>query len=237
MQHALRVVRAHGLPEAAERDVATALRASSSGPLEFAYQAGADARLERGELLDRCAAVFFCFAAANLADDLADGDARYLPPRAAPGAQFILHSLCFETLLGTSVGRRVVQDVATQLVMGGAQQQREVRTRAWTFPVSRDVAVGVAGRQYAAYLRILWAGSPLARRARRVGMDLGIAAHVAADVASGDPRVTTLSSRDRERLLAWAGEAMARLERVDLDCIRAVLKGLSPTTGARAQTR
>jgi hypothetical protein len=210
-QTALRRIRAHDLPDQAERDLVSALGAARSGPLDFVYLAGLDAGLPRDELLARGAAVFFIFAAGNLADDVSDGDCTYLPPRAAPGVQFMLQNLVFDTLLESSVPRSDLQAAAAELVRGAGQQQREIRTARWTFELAREVALGIAGGQYAAYLRLLWAGTPLSSGAASVGSDLGSAGHVALDITSNDPRVTTLSPADRHALVAWAREAVDRL--------------------------
>ncbi len=227
-QTALRQLRARALPEQAERDLAAALEATRGGPLEFVYLAGLDSGLPREELLARGTAVFFIFAAGNLADDVADGDCTYLPARAAPGAQFILQNLVFDVLLGTSIPREDLQAAAAELVRGACQQQREVRTSSWTFELARDVALGIAGGQYAAYLRLLWAGTPLSKDAARIGTDLGAAGQVAMDLTSNDPRATALSPEDRRGLVAWAREAAARLRPLDLQSVRAGLAAIMP---------
>ena len=69
------------------------------------------------------------------------------------------------------------------LAQGAGPQGLEVRTLEWTAPVFRQVAEGLAGQQWAAYLRLLWAGTPLAERSG-AGHGLGIAAHVAEDIRS-----------------------------------------------------
>lgn len=231
-QYALRQLRARELGELAERDVVASLEAARTGPLDFAYLAGVDARLPRAELLARGTAVFFNFAAANLTDDIADGDCTYLPIRAAPGAQFILQNLFYEVLLSTQVPRADIAQVAGELVRGASQQQREVRVKRWTLELAREVALGIAGRQYAAYLRLLWAATALAPRAVQVGTDLGVAGHVALDLSCGDPRVATLSEPDRRALVDWARAALGRLRALELDSVQAAIAGIEPALGA-----
>lgn len=226
---ALRQIRERDLPEQAERDLVSALEAVRGGPLDFVYLAGLDAGLPRAELLTRGAGVFIVFAAGNLADDLADGDCTYLPLRAAPGVQFILQNLAFELLLESSVPRDELRSAAAHLVRGAGQQQREVRTSRWTFDLAREVALGIAGDQYAAYLRLLWAGTPLSRDAAWIGSNLGVAGHVALDIASNDPRVTTLSPDDRRALIAWAREAFARVRTLELQSVRAAVATVATT--------
>lgn len=227
-QTALRLILARGLAAEAERDLVKALEATRGGPLEFFYLAGLDSGLPRAELLARGAAAFFIFAAGNLADDVADGDCTYLPPRAAPGVQFMLQNLVFDVLLESSVPREDLKAAAAMLVVGAGQQQREIRTESWTFELSRDVALGIAGGQYAAYLRLLWAGTALSEGATSVGSDLGSAGHVALDITSNDARVTTLSPADRRALVAWSREAVSRLRPLGHRSIQASLATITP---------
>ena len=78
-QETLRILRGLNLPETAETDVIAALEvARPNNPLDVAYWATLQAKLERDESIWRAAAVFFSFAAANLADDVSDGDCHYL---------------------------------------------------------------------------------------------------------------------------------------------------------------
>lgn len=227
-QASLRQIRSREFPEQSERDLVTALTVARPGPSEFIYLAGLDAGLPRAELLARGAAVFFIFSAGNLADDVCDGDLTYLPLRAAPGVQFILEHLAYEVLLTSSVSREDLKAAASTLARGACQQQREVRTSAWTFDLAREVALGIAGAQYAAYLRLLWAGTALSKDAESVGLDLGAAGHVALDISSNDSRVTTLSPEDRRALVAWARDALHRLKAFDLKSVRAALATVDP---------
>jgi len=226
-QQALRLLRQLDLPEQAERDLLSCMEAAKPGPLDFAYLAGLDAGLERDDLLLRSAAIFFNFAAGNLADDLADGDCDYLELRAAPSAQFMLQNLCVLAAATSGAGVVALAEFAAELVRAAGPQQIEVRTSRWTLAQARRVGEGIVGRQYAAHLRLLWAGSTLELKAEELGLALGIATHVAEDLRTADPRVTSLPLEEREQLIAWGSQAATRLDGTGLrsiDAARAALR-------------
>jgi hypothetical protein len=229
-QEALRALRRHRLPEEAERDVLAAMEAGRPGPLALLYAAGAEAGLGREVLLRRAAGLFFCSCAANLADDLADGECTYLaqPQRLGPGVQFALQSLCFATLARAEVAAPVLAEAAGAMVTAAGLQVLEVRTAAWTAPRFKQVAEGIAGQQWALYLRVLWEGTALAERAGVVGRSLGLAAHVAEDIHSGDERFHGMPEEDRREVLAWAREAVDTVRREGLACLDAVLRTMEP---------
>ncbi|MGK3990163.1 hypothetical protein WME99_44375 [Sorangium sp. So ce136] len=233
-QQALRAVGGSALGPVEQGHVLRALEAGRSGPLAFSYAAGAEAGLSREILLTRGAAVFFSFCAANLADDLADGDCTYLeaPTRTGPTVQFILQSFAFAMLARGAVPPDVIARAGADLVAAGGAQLIELRTTTWTATTAREVAEGIAGLQYAAYLRILWAGTPLEPAAPRAGRALGIAAHVAQDLTSGDPRIHSLAQGDRREVMLWARDLAIALRKENLRCIDAALGAIEPTLQA-----
>jgi hypothetical protein len=236
-QEALRALRRHGLPEEAERDVLAAMEAGRPGPLALLYAAGAEAGLGRAVLLRRAAGLFLCSCAANLADDLADGECTYLeqPQRLGPGVQFALQSLCFATLARAELPAPMLAEAAEDMVTAAGLQVLEVRTAAWTAPRFKQVAEGIAGQQWALYLRVLWEGTARAGRAVTVGRSLGVAAHVAEDVRSGDARFHGMSEEDRRTVLAWAREAVDAVRHEGLACLDAVLRTVEPLLSLEAQ--
>lgn len=223
-QEALRVLRRQGLPELAERDVLVALEAGQPGPLPFLYEAGAEAGLPREVLMPRAVGLFFSFCAGNLADDVIDGDCTYYaePLRVAPYVQFTLQNLAWATLARVVPAEALARGAAA-LVAAAGPQALEVRTREWTAPVYREVAEGIAGQQWAAYLRLLWAGTPLEEHAV-AGRHLGVAAHVAEDVRSEDARFFGMPPAHRREVLAWAREAAEEVRRRELRCLGAALR-------------
>lgn len=236
-QEALRIVNKSGLHELAERDVLRTLQAARlGGPLDLLYDCAAAARLERQQRLVRGAAIFFSFAAGNVADDIADAECDYLeePTRTGPCVQFILQNLFFATATNAGVSVETLNDVALSLARAGGPQLLEVRTRQWTAELARIVGESIAGLQYAAYLRLLWAGTPLEARAIEVGTALGVAGHVARDLATDDPRISTLPPSDASQVIAWAREQADVLRRENLPCLDATLRYIDPIL---AQTR
>ena len=230
-QESLRVLSLSGLHEMAERDVLKALDvAQAHGPLDLIYDCGLEAKLERQTLLTRGVAIFFSYAAGNLADDLADGDCTYLaePARTGPCVQFVLQNLFFAAALRSGVSCAVLDEVISTLARASGPQLIEVRTRQWTAELTRLVAESIAGLQYAAYLRLLWDGTPLEARAREIGMSLGVANHVAKDLLTQDPRCATLSPEHTAEVVAWAREHAETLRREGLACLEATLRHVDP---------
>ncbi|MBN1205928.1 MAG: hypothetical protein JXB05_13510 [Myxococcaceae bacterium] len=228
-QEALRVLRRLNLPETAERDVVAALEAAQPGPLALLYEAGVEAGLRREALLARGAGIFLSFAAGNLADDVSDGDCTYYasPYRVGPYVQFLLQNLAWATLARAEVPGEVLAEAAGALASAAGPQALEVRTQAWTAPIFRRVAEGLAGQQWAAYLRLLWTGTPLAERSA-VGHGLGIAAHVAEDIRSKDPRFFSMPEADQREVVRWARAGMEGVRREGLRCLDAALRRIDP---------
>ena len=112
--------------------------------------------------------------------------------------------------------------------MAAGQQLIEVRTQRWSALVFREVAEGIAGRQWSAYLQILWCDTALSSRAVTVSMNAGLAGHVVKDISSGDPRYTTLPQADKREVVAWARAAAQALRDEHLRCLDALLLTIDP---------
>ena len=229
-QEVLRVLNRQSLPEVSQRDLLAALEAGRPGPLAFLYEAGAEAGLPYQKLLTRAMAIYFNFCAGNLADDLMDGDCTYLsePFQLGPCVQYILQTLCFRTLVEAELPGPTLAAATQELVTAAGQQLIEVRTRQWSAPVFREVAEGIAGRQWSAYLQILWCDTTLASRAVTVSMNAGLAGHVVKDISSGDPRYTTLPEADKHEVVTWAVAAARALREEKLRCLDALLRTIDP---------
>jgi hypothetical protein len=228
-QEVLRVLRRLGLPEQAEQDVVAALEAAQPGPLGLLYEAGVEAGLRREALLVRGTGIFLSFAGGNLADDLCDGECTYYahPVQVGPYVQFLLQNLAWATLARAEVPGEVLAEAALALAEAAGPQALEVRTREWTAPLFQRVAQGLAGQQWAAYLRLLWAGTPLAE-CSVAGHGLGIAAHVAEDIRSRDPRFFSMPEADQREVVRWARAGMDGVRRQGLRCLDAALRSIDP---------
>jgi hypothetical protein len=224
-RRALAIVSRTDLPEVATSDVVAVMEDSRPGPLQFAYEAARQAGCDREVVLDRGAAIFFNHCAGQIADDLADGDCDYLddPHKTGPAAQYILQNLFYETLVACGTGPDVIAAIARDLAEAAGAQHVEVRTRCWTAPLALSVGEGLVGRQYSAYMRLLWADTPLEHRAPKVGCLLGLALHVVADLRSGDPRITTLSASDRALVLQRARASADALDSLGLPWLDTIL--------------
>ena len=227
---ALDILSRQPVPDISQEDLLAALNAGRLGPLPFLYEAGVEAGLPHQTLVARGAAIYFNFCAGNLADDLMDNECTYLsePFRLGPCVQYILQTLCFQTLTEAGLPSHVLSSFAKDLVVAAGQQLVEVRTKQWSASLFREVAEGIAGRQWSAYMQILWSGTALADRAVAVGMNAGVAAHVVKDIRSRDPRYTTLPEADKRQVVAWAVAAAEMLRKEKLRCLDAVLRTIDP---------
>jgi hypothetical protein len=227
---ALSILSRQHLPEMSQEDLLAALTAGRPGPLAFLYEAGAEVSLPHQQLVSRATAIYFFFCAGNLSDDLSDGDCTYLtePSRLGPCTQLTLQNLFFQTLLEADLPSRTLSQAIRELIQAVGQQHIELRTKQWTASVFREVAEGIAGRQWSAYLQILWCDTKLASRAATIGMNAGTAAHVALDIKSQDPRYTTMPEADKREIVNWAVETTGALRKENLRCIDAVLRSIDP---------
>jgi len=230
----LRAVRGLELPEVAERDVLLALEAALPGPLALVWAAGREAGLAPEVLRARSVGLFLAFAAGNLADDLCDGDCTQWeqPERHAPYVQFLLQNLAWSELAAGGLSNRALQRMGTELARGAGPQALEVRTGTWTAPLYRQVAEGIAGRQWAAYLTALLDGTDLEARAAAVGLSLGVVAYTVEDVRSGDARFFSLSPAEKDEVIGWAQGHAASLEGVGVAWLERTLAPLRSALAA-----
>lgn len=211
----LRALHALSIPTPAERDVLRALEAAyEPGLLQLFYEAAIEGGLEREDALLRASGCFVSFAAGNLADDVVDGDCDYLDDatRDGPTLQFLLQNLAWELWLNSGASRAALAGAARSLAAAAGPQQVEVRTRTWTAQLFADVAEGIAGRQWRAYLEVLWSGTALEPDAGRAGRAMGIAGHVAEDFRTADDRFFTMTPAEQHKTLALAHALTDELE-------------------------
>jgi hypothetical protein len=210
--------------EAAVADLSAAIRAVRPGILDFVSALAREAGVAPAIVDARCIAIAYSAAAVNLADDLADAECDYLeePYRSGPTTQYLLQCLFFQKLCELGTPADVLYQVTCDFEHVAALQHVELTTRSWAFDTSRRVAEGITGRQLAAYLRVALAGSDLAKHALAIGVDVGVATHVAVDAQTRDPRFTTLPDVDKIRLVEVALASTERAEAFGLDSIRPV---------------
>jgi hypothetical protein len=228
------------LPRVAEADVVAVLKAAHRrGPATLLYEAAHEAGLGREELFARASATFLGFCAGNLCDDLIDGDCTYLSPavRCGPGVQCLLQQLWASRLLAAGVPPAAVEWAFSELAIAAAYEQLEAHTTRWDAATYREIGEGSAGRQWAADLRLLWAGTRLETSAATCGRDAAVLGHVHEDRTSDDGRFTSLSEDDRAEVLAWAAEAADRLASRGLRFTSLVLAAVAPTVAAAHGSR
>jgi hypothetical protein len=222
-------LRALELPTEAENDLVAVLEAGRVA-LPFLNEAAMEPVGDRSVFLRRAAGIYAGFCAGNLADDLIDGDATYLadPARLGPSLQFTLQHLGTAIVLDSGVPADVLARASWEMVRGAATAQVENRTESWTFATYRDMNVGAAGRQYASFLQVLWAGTPLAEHAEAVGLELGTISRVAQDIVQQKHRFLLLSKADQKRALAWARALLERVRKRPLGCVQLVVASIGP---------
>lgn len=230
----LRVLEELELAGSADREVLAALEAAQDAPLlQLLYEAGHEAGLERDDLHLRAAGCFLSFAAGNLADDLIDGDCDYLDDaiRLGPSTQFLLQNAAYRCWLSSSSPKEAVQRCADHLARAAGPNHLEVRTQQWTAALFQHVGEAIAGRQWAAYLEVLWGGTVLEDRAARVGFGIGVVGHLAEDIRSGDARWTSMSDDDKAAVRTWALSRAAALKREGLVTVDHVLRASALVLG------
>lgn len=228
-REALGAVRRLELPQEAERDYLAVLEAGRVA-LPFINEATFEQQGDRARALRRAAGIYTLFCAGSLGDDLIDGEVHYLPDpvRTAPSIQFALQALGTGLLLESGVPADVLAQASFELVRAASLVQIENRTSQWTLAPYRAVAEAVSGRQYVAFLSMLWAGTPLAAQAAGVGLELGTLSRILKDVTENKDRFFTLNAHERRAVLDWAHELLELGRARDLSCARLVVASLEP---------
>ncbi len=215
-----------------------ALRAAAPGPCPLLLEAGQDAGLDRSDAIDRAATCFLAFAAFNLCDDLSDGDCTYLPHAPAQAVVLILNSLFVSSLRDLHLSSDVEAHVLEDLLAAEEAQVLELRSSAWDAARLRVVTDGIAGRQWAAYLRVMWAGSPKEHLSTEVAVNIGRVGLLAGDIRCEDPRFATLPQLDRRLVLEEALTGLRALESVGARVGQSVATDCEPVIAAElAQVR
>ncbi len=224
---------AHRLDPAVDRLVVGALRAAAPGPCLLLLQAGQDAGLDRAEEIDRASACFLTFSAFNLSDDLSDGECTYLPPPQAQAVVLILNPLFAASLRELHLPSEVEALVLRDLVAAEEAQVLELSTVSWDAARLRVVTDGIAGRQWAAYLRIMWAGTPMESLSAEVALAIGRVGLLAGDITSEDPRFVTLPPSDQRVAITEALAELRALESVGTRVAQSVVDECEPIITAR----
>jgi hypothetical protein len=211
-----------------DRLVVRALTAAAPETRRVLLQAGLDAGLGREDAISRAATCFFTSSAFNLSDDLSDGDCDYLPAAPAQAVGLILHSLFVAALRDLHLPPNVEERVFQDLVAAEEAQVLETITTSWDATRLRIVTDGIAGSQWSAYLRVMWAGTRMEQISSDVAWNFGRVALLAGDIMTADPRYTTLSEADRRSALEDALTSLHALESVDAQFTQSVVAGCGP---------
>ena len=211
-----------------DRLVVRALRAAAPEARQVLVQAGLDGGLRREDAINRAATCFFTSSAFNLSDDLSDGDCDYLPPASAQAVVLILHSLFVAGLRDLHLTPDVEEQVLQDLVAAEEAQVLETISTSWDATRLRIVTDGIAGSQWAAYLRVMWAGTRMEELSSEVARNFGRVVLLAGDITTADPRYTTLSGADRRSVLKDALTSLHALESIDTQITQSVVAGCGP---------
>lgn len=177
--------------------------------LQYFWEIGSDAGLNKQILTARCVALFFLFAWANLTDDLVDGDGSYVedPEHYGPILLYLLRSLADQVAFEEGeVTTKAWSALNQRFVVCAALGLEEVQKKPWNQARWLSVARGIAGAQHSAYLRLLWDGTAWASMSEEIGEDVGLLSQYYHDEQSEDPRLCTLSDADRFAVLVQMKE-------------------------------
>lgn len=228
-QQALRVLQGLPLDPSVRRDILPILEAGRL-TLPLISEAGFEAKLPREEWLARGVGVYLLTCVGNLTDDLIDGECTYISPLClGPCYQYILHNLAFSCLARTAIPQNILAQASLEMTLAAAPEPLEIRAETFDHDLYMTIAEGIAGRQWAAYFTLLWAQTPLATRAERVGRNAGVAGYIALDIQSHDRRFFTMSPEDRKKTVALGLEAARALREEGLRCIELTLPTIEPT--------
>jgi hypothetical protein len=185
----------------ADRLAVTALRTAAPGPCQALFDAGRDGGLDLERALDRAGIAFCNFAAFNLSDDLSDGDCSYLPAPAGNAVVLLLQGAFLAGLRELGIGPHTEDAVVADLTAAADAQVLELTTTSWDADRLWVVTDGIAGRQWSAYLRLMWTGTAVEGCAPDVARLLGRVALLVGDIRSSDRRYTELSRTSRKAVL------------------------------------
>ena len=222
LRSAIRSVAGLELDAESARLASAVLRAVRTGPQQLLYDAARQAGLDHTAAVERAMPCLLAFATANLSDDLSDEECSYLaaPARDGPCLVVLFSSLYHRELTALDLGPHRTKHVHEfELEMGAAQLLGLVSTE-WDAVIARRVVRGIAGAQWAAYLSILWAGTPLEAEAVNLGYAFGTSFLISEDATTGDPRFSRLAVNGRQQLLADARAALQHVERAPVNSIR-----------------
>ena len=211
-----------------DRLLVRALKAAAPGPCRALVNAGLDAGLDWREAVDRASTCFLAFSAFNLSDDLSDDDCDYIRPGPAQGVVLILNGLFVASLRDLHLPSDVDAQVCRDLIAAEQAQVLESSTESWDAPRLWVVTDGIAGRQWSAYLRIMWSGTPLEHLSSFVAEHIGRVALLAGDITTADPRYNTLPPADKQSVLEEALARVTALESVDTQLTKSLIAQCQP---------
>lgn len=104
----------------------------------------------------------------------------------------------------------------------------EISTSTWDADRLLRVTDGIAGRQWGAYLTLVWSETRLDGLGPEIAHRLGRVLLLAGDITDGDARYSSLPPRDRLRCLELAFDSMRTLEALGLAFTRPLVDGARP---------
>jgi hypothetical protein len=127
----------------------------------------------------------------------------------------ILHSLFVAGLRDLHLPPDVEGQVLQDVVAAEKAQVLETISTSWDATRLRIVTDAIAGSQWSAYLRVIWAGTRMEQLSSDVARNFGRVALLAGDITTADPRYNTLPRADRRSVLRDALTSLHALESVD----------------------
>lgn len=186
------------------------------GFMQFVYDIGCEAALPSHELKLRSIAAVMFYAAAQLADDLSDGECRYLrnPLADGPVTLMMLLNCGWKQVQKSSLSKSVRLTISDTMRVLMMTQLRELHLKTWSYTRTRSIAQDMGGDQMKICFQLLLAGTPIYNSAMRSAPLLGFALHVATDKMHGDRRFYFLPTDKRKLLVDDACLALKRIRRM-----------------------
>ena len=114
------------------------------------------------------------------------------------------------------------------LIAAEEAQALETISTSWDATRLRIVTDGIAGSQWSAYLRVMWAGTRMEQLSSEVARNFGRVALLAGDITTADPRYNTLPGAHKRSLIRDALTSLHALESVDTQITQSVVAECGP---------
>mgnify|MGYP000605860911 CR=1 FL=1 len=164
----------------------------------------------------------------HLADDIADGDCNLYESPSVQGVTTLcsLQNSIAICVLDLSISNDNKMSFFSMLQKVGEGQHIEISTPRWDLPKAKEAAKYLNGYLYSAYFQLVFANTPFEQNPHHLGMNFGVANHIATDIDSQDIRYTQLTVSDQADLRRWALDGIVSLSHSNISTLQKYGQGL-----------